>query len=290
MDITFKQVAHTYQPNTPFQQRALHNIDLNIKEGSYTAIVGHTGSGKSTLLQHMNALIKPTEGVVQIGDRKITAETTNKKLKSIRKQVGIVFQFPESQLFEETVEKDIMFGPKNFGVSDERAKIVAAEMIQRVGLDLSYLERSPFELSGGQMRRVAIAGVMAMEPDILVLDEPTAGLDPQGRKEMMEMFDQLHKKQGMTIVLVTHLMDDVASFADHMVVLENGTVVREGDPREIFQEIDWLQSKQLGVPTATAFAAKLRAKGMKLPELPLSATELADILEKSLDKGGKIDE
>ncbi|EOL45420.1 energy-coupling factor ABC transporter ATP-binding protein [Enterococcus phoeniculicola] len=278
MDIRFEKVDFTYQPNTPFEQRALFDIDMTIKEGSYTAIVGHTGSGKSTLLQHLNALVKPTKGVVEIGDRKIVPETDNKNLKPIRKKVGIVFQFPEAQLFEETVARDIAFGPKNFGVSEEDARKLAEKMLLQVGLDESYLERSPFELSGGQMRRVAIAGVLAMEPEILVLDEPTAGLDPQGRKEMMEMFLRLHKEEGITIVLVTHLMDDVANYANYVYVLEKGHIVKDGEPKEIFQELSWLKEKQLGVPTATEFAERLVAKGISFNSLPLTADELADQL------------
>lgn len=276
MEICFEKVDFTYQPNTPFEQRALFELDLIIKEGSYTALVGHTGSGKSTLLQHLNALVKPTQGQVIIGDRIITPETSNKNLKSIRKQVGIVFQFPEAQLFEETVGKDIAFGPKNFGVSKEEANILAKEMLSLVGLDDSYLERSPFELSGGQMRRVAIAGVLAMKPDVLVLDEPTAGLDPQGRKEMMEMFNHLHKEKGMTIVLVTHLMDDVADYADHVIVLEKGRKVKSGTVKEVFQDIQWLKERQLGVPTVTEFAEKLNGKGYHFDELPLTVDELVN--------------
>ncbi|MFK4566186.1 energy-coupling factor transport system ATP-binding protein [Enterococcus sp. UD-01] len=287
MDIRFEQVDFTYQPNTPFEQRALFDVNLTIKEGSYTAIVGHTGSGKSTLLQHLNALVKPTKGTVTIGDRTIVPETNNKNLKPIRKKVGIVFQFPEAQLFEETVAKDIAFGPKNFGVTEEEAQQTAAKMLHLVGLDDSYLDRSPFELSGGQMRRVAIAGVLAMEPEVLVLDEPTAGLDPQGRKEMMEMFEQLHKKQGITIVLVTHLMDDVANYADHVLVLEKGKIVKAGTPQIVFADIDWLKEKQLGVPTAAAFAEKLIAKGMTFDYLPLTAAQLADQLLQNVEKAGE---
>lgn len=285
MDIRFEQVDFTYQPNTPFEQRALFDLNLTIKEGSYTAIVGHTGSGKSTLLQHLNALVKPTKGKVMIGDRTILPETNNKNLKPIRKKVGIVFQFPEAQLFEETVERDIAFGPKNFGVSDEEGKRLAKEMLTLVGLDESYLERSPFELSGGQMRRVAIAGVLAMEPEILVLDEPTAGLDPQGRKEMMGMFQKLHEERGMTIALVTHLMDDVANYADHVLVLEKGKIVKDGTPQSVFEDIDWLKEKQLGVPTAASFAEKLIAKGMSFDTLPLTAEALADDLLEELKAG-----
>ena len=283
MDIRFEQVGFTYQPNSPFEQRVLFDIDLAIKEGSYTALVGHTGSGKSTLLQHLNALLKPTSGTVTIGDRVITAETNNKNLKPIRQKVGIVFQFPEAQPFEETVERDIAFGPKNFGVPEEEANRLAAKTLEMVGLDESYLQRSPFDLSGGQMRRVAIAGVLAMEPEVLVLDEPTAGLDPQGRKEMMEMFARLHHENKITIVLVTHLMDDVADFSDYVYVLEKGTLVKQGTPREVFQEVEWLQAKQLGVPTATAFAQKLVTRGIHFDSLPLTSKELAEML---IAKGG----
>lgn len=278
MVIRFEQVGFTYQPHSPFEQRVLFDIDLEIKEGSYTALVGHTGSGKSTLLQHLNALLKPTTGTVTIGERVIKPETDNKNLKPLRKKVGIVFQFPESQLFEETVARDIAFGPKNFGVSEEAAKGLAQEYIQLVGLDESFLERSPFDLSGGQMRRVAIAGVLAMEPEVLVLDEPTAGLDPQGRKEMMEMFDRLHREKNMTIILVTHLMDDVANYADYVYVLEKGRLVKAGTPSVVFQDTAWLQEKQLGVPTATAFAEQLQARGLAFEQLPLTADELADVL------------
>ena len=278
MDIHFEQVGFTYQPHSPFEQRVLFDIDLEIKEGSYTALVGHTGSGKSTLLQHLNALLKPTTGTVTIGERVIKPETDNKNLKPLRKKVGIVFQFPESQLFEETVARDIAFGPKNFGISEEEAKGLAQEYIQLVGLDESFLERSPFDLSGGQMRRVAIAGVLAMEPEVLVLDEPTAGLDPQGRKEMMEMFDRLHREKNMTIILVTHLMDDVANYADYVYVLEKGRLVKAGTPSVVFQDTAWLQKKQLGVPTATAFAEQLQARGLAFEQLPLTADELADVL------------
>lgn len=287
MDIRFEQVGFTYQPHSPFEQRVLFDIDLTIKEGSYTALVGHTGSGKSTLLQHLNALLKPTSGHVTIGERVITPETDNKNLKPLRKKVGIVFQFPESQLFEETVAKDIAFGPKNFGVTDEAAQVLAKEYIQLVGLDESFLERSPFDLSGGQMRRVAIAGVLAMEPEVLVLDEPTAGLDPQGRKEMMEMFERLHNEKHMTIILVTHLMDDVANYADYVYVLEKGRIVKEGAPANVFQDIKWLEAKQLGVPTATAFAERLQAKGVSFAQLPLTADQLADVL---VEKGGTADD
>ncbi len=283
MDITFEKVGYTYQKGTPFQNRALYDIDLHIKEGSFTALVGHTGSGKSTVLQHLNALMKPSEGTVTIGDRVITSQSNNKNLKGIRKKVGIVFQFPESQLFEETVAKDIAFGPKNFGASEEEGIELAKRMLPIVGLDASYMERSPFDLSGGQMRRVAIAGVLAMEPEVLVLDEPTAGLDPQGRKEMMDMFYQLYRTQGLTIILVTHQMDDVANYADHMVVLEKGTVIKEGAPQDVFKDAPWLESKQLGVPAAVSFGSLLSQKtGLIFNGLPLTTADLADEIAKAL--------
>lgn len=282
MDITFKQVDYTYQAHTPFEQRALFDINLNIKEGTYSALIGHTGSGKSTLLQHLNALVKPTKGEVHIGNRIITNQTDNKNLKPVRKKVGIVFQFPEAQLFEETIALDIAFGPKNFGVSEKKARVLAKEMLTLVGLDESFMERSPFELSGGQMRRVAIAGVLAMEPEVLVLDEPTAGLDPKGRKEMMEMFWKLHKEKNLTIILVTHLMDDVADYADYAFVLEKGHLVKKGTPREIFQNTAWLNEKQLGLPQATQFAKKLEEKGILFSTLPLTSKELAQALHEKV--------
>ena len=278
MDICFKQVGFAYQAGTPFEMRALHDISFSIEDGSYVAIIGHTGSGKSTILQHLNALLKPTEGVVELGEKTIDSTTGNKDLKPLRKKVGIVFQFPEAQLFEETVEKDIAFGPKNFGVSEEEALKIAAEVVKTVGLPEDVLKKSPFDLSGGQMRRVAIAGVLAMKPEVLVLDEPTAGLDPKGRFEMMEMFYKLHKEQNLTIVLVTHQMNDVSDYANHVVVIEAGSVVKEGAPKEVFENASWLLEKQLGVPTTLAFVEKLKSKGWNTTKMPLTLEELADAI------------
>lgn len=278
MDIRFKQVGFAYQAGTPFEMRALHDVSFSIEDGSYVAIIGHTGSGKSTILQHLNALLKPTEGLVELGDKTIDSTTGNKDLKPLRKKVGIVFQFPEAQLFEETVEKDIAFGPKNFGVSEEEALKIASEVIHTVGLPAEVLKKSPFDLSGGQMRRVAIAGVLAMKPEVLVLDEPTAGLDPKGRLEMMEMFYKLNKEQNMTIVLVTHQMNDVSDYADHVVVIESGKVVKEGSPKEVFADASWLLEKQLGVPTTLAFVEKLKEKGWTTDKMPLTLDELADAI------------
>ena len=278
MDIRFKQVGFAYQAGTPFEMRALHDVTFSVKDGSYVAIIGHTGSGKSTILQHLNALLKPTEGIVELGDKMIDSTTGNKDLKPLRKKVGIVFQFPEAQLFEETVEKDIAFGPKNFGVSEEEALKIAAEVVKTVGLPEEVLKKSPFDLSGGQMRRVAIAGVLAMKPEVLVLDEPTAGLDPKGRLEMMEMFYKLNKEQNMTIVLVTHQMNDVSDYADHVIVIEAGNVVKEGSPKEVFSDASWLLEKQLGVPTTLAFVEKLKEKGWSTDKMPLTLDELAEAI------------
>ena len=278
MDIRFKQVGFAYQAGTPFEMRALHDVTFSVKDGSYVAIIGHTGSGKSTILQHLNALLKPTEGLVELGDKTIDSTTGNKDLKPLRKKVGIVFQFPEAQLFEETVEKDIAFGPKNFGVSEEEALKIAAEVVKTVGLPEEVLKKSPFDLSGGQMRRVAIAGVLAMKPEVLVLDEPTAGLDPKGRLEMMEMFYKLNKEQNMTIVLVTHQMNDVSDYADHVIVIETGNVVKEGSPKEVFSDASWLLEKQLGVPTTLAFVEKLKEKGWSTDKMPLTLDELAEAI------------
>ena len=277
MGITLQQVSYTYQANTPFEGRALFGVDLEIVEGSYTALIGHTGSGKSTILQLLNGLNVPTAGVVLIDETVITPTSVNKDIKQVRKKVGLVFQFPESQVFDETVLQDVAFGPQNFGVSKEEAEATAREKLALVGIDEELFERSPFELSGGQMRRVAIAGILAMEPHVLVLDESTAGLDPAGRKELMAIFKELHQ-MGMTIVLVTHLMDDVADFADFVYVLERGKVVRSGRPSAVFQEVDFMESIQLGVPKITKFAANLERRGLVFEQLPITIEEFTEVI------------
>ena len=272
MGITLENVSYTYQAGTPFEGPALFEVNLEIKDGSYTALVGHTGSGKSTILQLLNGLLVPTKGSVVIDDVKITSTSVNKDIKQVRRKVGLVFQFAESQIFDETVLKDVAFGPQNFGISKEDAERVAREKLTLVGISEELFERSPFELSGGQMRRVAIAGILAMEPDILVLDEPTAGLDPAGRKELMSLFKRLHEA-GMTIVLVTHLMDDVANFADTVYVMEKGRLVKSGEPRQVFQDVAFMESIQLGVPKITKFVQELKNRGLTLPYLPITIEE-----------------
>ncbi|WP_338962919.1 energy-coupling factor ABC transporter ATP-binding protein [Lactococcus garvieae] len=278
--IKFDKVNFTYQPNTPFASRALFDINLEVAEGSYTALIGHTGSGKSTLLQHLNGLLQPTEGKVNIDDIVIQASSKQKEIKPARKKVGVVFQFPESQLFEETVLKDVAFGPQNFGVSQEEALKIAREKLELVGLAEKNFEKSPFELSGGQMRRVAIAGILAMEPKVLVLDEPTAGLDPKARIEMMELFSHLHQ-EGQTVVLVTHNMDDVAEYADKVYLLEKGRVISSGTPQDVFQNVEFLMQHELGVPKTTEFAVKLSQRGVLFDRLPIKRQELIQMLKEA---------
>ncbi len=277
MGIHLQEVSYTYQAGTPFEGRALFGVDLEIVDGSYTALIGHTGSGKSTILQLLNGLNIPTSGSVIVDDMVINATSDKKGIKQVRKKVGLVFQFPESQVFDETVLKDVAFGPQNFGISQEEAEKIAREKLALVGISEELFERSPFELSGGQMRRVAIAGILAMEPNVLVLDEPTAGLDPAGRQELMDIFKQLHAN-GMTIVLVTHLMDDVANYADWVYVMEKGKLIRSGKPRDVFQEVEFLETIQLGVPKITKFAANLERRGFVLERLPVTINEFAEVM------------
>ena len=277
MGIILDNVSYTYQEGTPFASAALSDVNLSIEDGSYTAIIGHTGSGKSTILQLLNGLLVPTKGSVHVFDTLITSTSVNKQIRQIRKQVGLVFQFAENQIFEETVLKDVAFGPQNFGVSVEEAEAIAREKLALVGIDESLFGRSPFELSGGQMRRVAIAGILAMEPSILVLDEPTAGLDPIGRKELMALFKKLHQ-DGITIVLVTHLMDDVAEFADQVYVMEKGKLVKGGKPGLVFQNVEFMEKIQLGVPKITRFAQRLVDRGVSFEQLPITIEEFKEFI------------
>ena len=269
MELSLKNVSYTYQAGTPFERQALFDVSLSIKEKSYTAIIGHTGSGKSTLMQLLNGLNLPTEGEVIVGDTHITSMSKNKDIKSVRQKVGLVFQFPESQLFEETVLKDVAFGPQNFGVPKEKAEDLARQKLELVGISPDLHDKNPFDLSGGQMRRVAIAGILAMEPKVLVLDEPTAGLDPKGRLELMTLFHDLHQK-GQTIILVTHVMDDVANYADTVYALEAGKILLAGSPCDVFQQVAFLEEKQLGVPKITKFSQALVKKGLQLDKLPIT--------------------
>ena len=277
MGIALENVSFTYQEGTPLASAALLDVSLTIEDGSYTALIGHTGSGKSTILQLLNGLLVPSQGSVRVFDTLITSNSKNKDIRQIRKQVGLVFQFAENQIFEETVLKDVAFGPQNFGVSEEDAEQIAREKLVLVGIDESLFDRSPFELSGGQMRRVAIAGILAMEPAILVLDEPTAGLDPLGRKELMNLFKKLHQS-GMTIVLVTHLMDDVAEYANQVYVMEKGRLVKGGKPSDVFQDVVFMEEVQLGVPKITAFCKRLADRGVSFKRLPIKIEEFKESL------------
>jgi len=277
MGIALENVSFTYQEGTPLASTALSDVSLTIADGSYTALIGHTGSGKSTILQLLNGLLVPSQGSVRVFDTLITSTSKNKDIRQIRKQVGLVFQFAENQIFEETVLKDVAFGPQNFGVSEEDAEQIAREKLALVGIDESLFDRSPFELSGGQMRRVAIAGILAMEPAILVLDEPTAGLDPLGRKELMNLFKKLHQS-GMTIVLVTHLMDDVAEYANQVYVMEKGHLVKGGKPSDVFQDVVFMEEVQLGVPKITAFCKRLADRGVSFKRLPIKIEEFKESL------------
>lgn len=277
MGIALENVSFTYQEGTPLASAALSDVSLTIQDGSYTALIGHTGSGKSTILQLLNGLLVPSQGSVRVFDTLITSTSKNKDIRQIRKQVGLVFQFAENQIFEETVLKDVAFGPQNFGVSEEDAEKIAREKLALVGIDESLLNRSPFELSGGQMRRVAIAGILAMEPSILVLDEPTAGLDPLGRKELMNLFKKLHQS-GMTIILVTHLMDDVTEYANQVYVMEKGRLVKGGKPSDVFQDVVFMEEVQLGVPKITAFCKRLADRGVSFKRLPIKIEEFKESL------------
>lgn len=277
MGINLQGVSYTYQAGTPFEGRALFDIDLAIKDGSFTAFIGHTGSGKSTIMQLLNGLNIPSAGQVEVDGMRITPTSKNKDIKKLRQKVGLVFQFPESQLFEETVLKDVAFGPQNFGLSEAEAQAIAKEKLALVGIEEDLLDKNPFDLSGGQMRRVAIAGILAMEPEILVLDEPTAGLDPKGRRQLMTLFKDLHRS-GLTLVLVTHIMDDVANYADWVYVLEAGRLVASQKPKDLFQRTDFLASKQLGVPKITQFALKLRERGLALDSLPITIDEFVEVI------------
>ncbi len=288
MDITIEKLEHRYQIRSPFERLALYDVNADIVSGSYTAIIGHTGSGKSTILQHLNGLLQPTSGSITIGDRTITSKQKEKNLKPLRKNVGVVFQFPEHQLFEETVEKDICFGPLNFGVPLEDAKERAKQTIKMVGLSEEYLTKSPFDLSGGQMRRVAIAGILAMNPQVLVLDEPTAGLDPRGRLEIMDMFYNLHKERGLTTVLVTHSMEDASRYADQILVMEKGTIKFQGSPVEIFSYPEQVLHLGLDVPEAVRLKGLLEDKlGIEIPRTAsLSVDEIVRYVGEALKGEG----
>lgn len=265
MSIKIENLTHVYMAKTPFEKVALDNVTIEINNGDFTALIGHTGSGKSTLIQHMNGLLKPTKGKIIVDGVDITASGV--KLSDIRKKVGLVFQYAEYQLFEETIEKDIAFGPKNLGLGEDEITERVKKAMNLVGLDYEiYKNKSPFELSGGQKRRVAIAGVVAMEPRVLILDEPTAGLDPKGRDEILAQIAKLHKAYNMTIILVSHSMEDVAKVANRIIVMDNGQCILDGKPQNIFKEISTLESVGLGVPQVTYLIRELNKRGFHISD------------------------
>ncbi|MFC0469715.1 energy-coupling factor transporter ATPase [Halalkalibacter kiskunsagensis] len=268
MDIVFSQVDHCYMKGTPFEKVALKDFSLTIPSGSFTAVIGHTGSGKSTFIQHINGLLRPSSGTVQVGSYVIKAGEKKVNLKGLRKEVGFVFQYPEHQLFEETVEKDITFGPVNFGLSKEKAQKRARELMPLVGLQEELLSVSPFQLSGGQMRRVAIAGVLASRPSVLVLDEPAASLDPEGRVNIMNLFYDYHKTHQTTTILVTHHMEDAAKYADQIIVLHNGMVEMIGGRELIFERVSRLNEIGLDLPKSVSFLQNIKKK-FELSEVPM---------------------
>lgn len=265
MSIKIENLTHVYMPGSPFEKKALDNVNLSIEDGEFVALIGHTGSGKSTLIQHINGLLKPTSGSIIIDGVDITDDKV--KMSDIRKKVGLVFQYPEYQLFEETIEKDISFGPKNLGLNDEEINNRVKKAMKIVGLDYeTYKDKSPFDLSGGQKRRVAIAGVVAMEPRVLILDEPTAGLDPKGRDEILYRVKQLREEYNMTIILVSHSMEDVAKVATKVLVMDKGRCILNDIPQNIFKEIDTLEKVGLGVPQVTYLMRELRKNKFNISE------------------------
>ncbi|WP_152657734.1 energy-coupling factor ABC transporter ATP-binding protein [Oceanobacillus sp. CFH 90083] len=286
MEIQFKDVSYIYQENSPFAHQALENISFTVESGSFVAVIGHTGSGKSTLIQHLNGLSLPSRGEITIGDFRLTSEGKPKDIRDLRKKVGVVFQYPEHQLFEETVAKDIAFGPKNFDVGQEEIDARIEKLLPAVGLPEEILERSPFDLSGGQKRRVAIAGVLAMGPEVLVLDEPTAGLDPRGQREIMDMFYQLHQERNLTTVLVTHSMEDALAYADKIIILNKGQKYMEGAPLDVFKQVDKLQEVQLGIPEVIHFLNQYNERfGTSLNYQYQPLQELANEIKRQLGVG-----
>ncbi|MCI7147231.1 MAG: energy-coupling factor transporter ATPase [Candidatus Fimisoma sp.] len=286
MSIQVKNLKHIYEKGMPTESVALEGVSFEVEDGELLGIIGHTGSGKSTLLQHLNGLLKPDEGTIVIGGVDITAPGVS--MVEIRKRIGLVFQYPEYQLFEETVAKDVAFGPRNLGLADSEIEERVREALELVGLDYEDMkDRSPFELSGGQKRRVAIAGVIAMRPEVLILDEPTAGLDPKAHKDVLKMIEDVHGKTGNITVLVSHNMADIANLSDKVLVIDSGRVVTMGTPEEVFSKRDELSSVGLDLPPITCLTEALRERGFKIRETILSVEDAADEIAEYLKAGGK---
>ena len=286
MSIVIEHLNYVYMAGGPYETKALSDINLTISDGEFIGLIGHTGSGKSTLVQHLNGLIMPTSGRVLVDGMDLADKATDRR--AVRQRVGLVFQYPENQLFEETVEKDIAFGPKNLGLGEEEIARRVKDAMRRVALDYDKLHnRSVFELSGGQMRRVAIAGVLAMEPQVLVLDEPCAGLDPRGREEILGLIKKLHEEAGTTIVMVSHSMDDVASLAERVIVMNHGEVAMDGAPRDVFSCGEELRGMGLDVPQAVQLAGKLRERGFDIPQGVYRIEEIREAILKIAGKEAK---
>ena len=284
MPIVIEHLNYVYMSGGPYETKALDDVSLTIGDGEFVGLIGHTGSGKSTLVQHLNGLLLPTSGKIFVDGLDVADKQTDRR--AIRRRVGLVFQYPENQLFEETVEKDIAFGPRNLGLDEQEIDRRVRDAMRKVALDYDTLhERSVFELSGGQMRRVAIAGVLAMEPQVLVLDEPCAGLDPHGREEILGLIKGLHEESGTTIVMVSHSMDDVASLAERVIVMNHGKVVMDGVPRDVFSRGEELRSIGLDVPAAVQLADKLRARGFNVPQGVYRVEEIKAVIEEIIGKG-----
>lgn len=284
MSIRFEKVDHIYSPKTPFAYQALSQIDLEFAQGKITAIIGATGCGKSTLVQHLNGLLLPTKGTVEVNDVTIKADEKIKDIKHLRSQVGLVFQFAEYQLFEETLLKDVAFGPKNFGDDEATAESKAKQALLTCGISSDLFDKSPLELSGGQKRRVAIAGIIAMQPQVLVLDEPTAGLDPQGAKNMMELFVKLNKEQHITVIIVTHNMEHVLSYCDDVVVMENGKVILHSDKDKFFEDDSSMNKALIDPPVIITFKKLCEQKGVKFADDILDITSLVKAIAKRSTK------
>lgn len=283
MAIKVDELKHIYSKGTPFEKVALDGVNLTIENGEFIGLIGHTGSGKSTLIQHFNALLEPSTGSVFVNGVDVFDKSTNRR--EIRQQVGLVFQYPEHQLFEMTVYKDVAYGPTNMGLTKEEIDERVIDAIKKVGLDESIYEMSPFELSGGQKRRVAIAGVLAMRPEVLVLDEPTAGLDPSGRDDILGEIRKLHETLGITIILVSHSMEDVANFVERIIVMDKGNVILEGNKYDVFKEVELLESIGLGVPQVTKICHLLKAKGFVFKDTVTTLDEALKALKGQLKVG-----
>jgi len=280
MILELQHVSHSYNPGTPMEKEVLHDIDLTIDTGDFIGLIGHTGSGKSTLIQHLNALLKATSGDILYEGESIYGEKYDRR--ALRGNIGIVFQYPEYQIFETDVLKDICFGPKNQGLDEETQKKRARHAMRLVGLDSSYEDRSPFDLSGGQKRRVAIAGVLAMRPKMIVLDEPAAGLDPVGKRELLDQISRIHREWKMGIVLVSHSMEDVADYVNRLIVLSEGKVIFDDTPREVFRHKEELEQMGLSVPQVTNVVCALRERGWDIPGSVLTVDEAKEEILKAL--------